>query len=1144
MSTASGEYATGLDLAAIDHAARAMGPGVRVVAPRVLWRVLAKVWGLGPLDWRMPRLPSYEADRGAVLAVVEPDELGLARGEVPPESLVLISRAELEGMVGRPASLALHGLWRLLLQARVRHQMETAALAKERVSDAEMRSRIEGLGAMEFDEVRAVLYEEGRLPNDASDRAIYTEFAAVYLDFRHLAPDRFQAVFPGIVDFAPVDKVLAADLDAARLLRETRPPGAADLDPGPRPWEGEPADTPEADVAPGPEKVPDDDRSRGLLDRAARVSAAGNVVRAAILRWRAAEVGPPRSAERRRAEARTELNRLARRLRAALDLDESRASAWRRTLYALIAPASRGPWPFEARLLYDLQKVCIDHERNIYATSLVGWVASLGRRPLTRLLPNQREILMVKHLRSALARLLRVAIGEAHRERAFGLFQEAIEHAEHRLRARFRPLIARALERADIAPANLPERVSLDASVEELLDRLVEFGQLTMGDVRDALSRGDVKLPDLSNPYELVVGDRLLQADRDLAVSLDGVYRPGEVYLRLLQRASAISFGTRIGRVLTKYVVLPFGGAYGALVAVQELFGIGLKGAARVERWLHGQVSWVDATEPEFVGPVSVLVLGAFLFGLIHSAAFRAGVAGLLRLLFAPARAALVELPAWVLSRPSVREVLLGRPFALALRYGLKPLLAGLAVVSAFRGLGDRGASLLVAGGLAAVVAALLLGTRVVREAEERLYDDTARLWRHLIDDFLPGLFRWIMDFFTRVLEQTERVLYSVDEWLRFRSGQSRLTLVFKALLGSIWAIIHYLVRIYVNLMFEPTVNPIKHFPTVTVAAKLLLPLAPTLSGVVVGAVAPFVGKYLAWGVSGLTLFFLPGIAGFLAWELKENWKLYEANRPPFLRPRVIGSHGEDMVHLLRPGVHSGTIPKLFRRLRHVAMRPSSDVRRRREQRRLTPKLRHVEEALAHFVEHHMLSLLRSSRAWGGRPIAVGHVRPATNRVRVELAGPPGSLPVGLAFDLQGRRLLGSIEHLSWLTALDPTRRRAFEAALAGIYARSGVQLVREWLDKALGDQPYKVTEEGLMVRPEGGRDGDVAYDLDETPVMTPRSAGPVPPPNCPNLEAAAVRFDASPISWAAWVELWDEDWARQDEPVSRWVAPRSLISG
>src|SRR5207245_259655 len=92
---------------------------------------------------------------------------------------------------------------------------------------------------------------------------------------------------------------------------------------------------------------------------------------------------------------------------------------------------------------------------------------------------------------------------------------------------------------------------------------------------------------------------------------------------------------------------------------------------------------------------------------------------------------------------------------------------------------------------------------------------------------------------------------------------------------------------------------------------------------------------------------------GFLVWELKSNWRLYEANRPRDLVPVVIGSHGETFGQLLRPAFHSGTLPKQFQRLRR-ARRSGRDraALKRRE------SLHHVEEAVRRFVERDLLALL------------------------------------------------------------------------------------------------------------------------------------------------------------------------------------------
>jgi hypothetical protein len=95
-----------------------------------------------------------------------------------------------------------------------------------------------------------------------------------------------------------------------------------------------------------------------------------------------------------------------------------------------------------------------------------------------------------------------------------------------------------------------------------LLDLIVARGFLRIGDLRDAISRNALKLSDLSGPREFRVGDPLLLADAALARRLDGVYHRGEVYLRLLQRASSLAFGTKLGRWLSRFVALPFGGAF------------------------------------------------------------------------------------------------------------------------------------------------------------------------------------------------------------------------------------------------------------------------------------------------------------------------------------------------------------------------------------------------------------------------------------------------------------------------------------------------------------------------------------------------------------------------------------------------------
>src|SRR5438876_11244753 len=110
---------------------------------------------------------------------------------------------------------------------------------------------------------------------------------------------------------------------------------------------------------------------------------------------------------------------------------------------------------------------------------------------------------------------------------------------------------------------------------------------------------------------------------------------------------------------------------------------------------------------------------------------------------------------------------------------------------------------------------------------------------------------------------------------------------------------------------------------------------------------------------------------GFLVWELKENWRLYEANRSEGLRPVIVGDHGETMGGLLRPGIHSGTLPKLFAKLRKSERRAPGDADEKGAFKRLE-SLHHVEESIRRFVERDLIALLRESRTLRPAAIEVG----------------------------------------------------------------------------------------------------------------------------------------------------------------------------
>ncbi len=399
-------------------------------------------------------------------------------------------------------------------------------------------------------------------------------------------------------------------------------------------------------------------------------------------------------------------------------------------------------------------------------------------------------------------------------------------------------------------------------------------------------------------------------------------------------------------------------------------------------------------------------------------------------------------MPAAFLRMWLVRLVLQSKPYLVFYQYLGKPL-AWTLPITAILWLEDKSLSWVfgVSAGLLVAISTLI-NTRMGLLAEEAASDWLVRTWELLRDDLVPGLFRFIMWISNRFKERVDRILYTVDEWLRFRTGDGSLSFASKLVLGLAWFFITYVVRFALNLLIEPQINPIKHFPVVTVSHKLMLPLAfsrkpeSILStfGAVIKRVFPRLDIGWANFVAFWTVAAIPGIFGFLAWELKENWRLYRANASPTLDPEMVGSHGEQIIHLIRPGFHAGTLPKLYARIRRS---------RGTEERKGEEGLHHVEESVRHFVERDLIATLAASQTWGNtHTVASGEIHLATNSIRIELCCPAlGGEPVQLEFANRAGRLVAGIDEPGWLITLPPSQREAFHDALAGFWKLSGVEI-------------------------------------------------------------------------------------------------------
>jgi hypothetical protein len=425
----------------------------------------------------------------------------------------------------------------------------------------------------------------------------------------------------------------------------------------------------------------------------------------------------------------------------------------------------------------------------------------------------------------------------------------------------------------------------------------------------------------------------------------------------------------------------------------------------------------------------------------------------------------------------------------------------------------------------------LLLNSRVGRTLEEMSADWAVHTWQRYGMRLISGLFWWIVDSFKTMVETVERLMYQIDEWLRFKSGDSRFFFTAKAVLALAWSAVAYVVRFCVNLLIEPQVNPIKHFPVVTVSHKLLLPLYPILGGMF----AVHMEKEWAYTIATLLIWCVPGIFGFLVWELKENWRLYAANRPKGLQPMIIGSHGERMGRLLRPGFHSGTIPKLFAKLRRAERKARASGNWKAVRKHLQG-LEHVEKSLRRFVERDFLATFNESRieidANGEASptliddrVSLADILFGTNRARLIFAAAEDQKPLAaIDFDVQSGWLVARVEPLEGVRQMAEDDREELTTAIFGLFKTSGVEIARRQLELALPASipAYDFSPAGLRIWPDASFETEVFYRFGDDPAYAPQVRLGILRDRLPELDRSRILFREAILPWRNWVIFWN----------------------
>ena len=1035
----------------LEAALRAVEPAARLVPERRLLRLLVYLRDHGAAVPLNAEPPFWVSRNDAIAADVLPP--AVLAGDSP--SLLLLTNPDDRLLAGLPRAELLRAYWRLVFRARV-------AAAVRKADPAAVAAVLDALGPPAVREIRYVLEADHRIDPRADAVELLTTFAATFLDLRTFAPAAVADTFPSLPPVGEVVRALAPVIDPAGWLAASRPIGAA----------GPGAD---ARTEPTPE-LPHESPAEGAL-QAAEAEARGNYVRAAIVHVQAATKGKRRDRERSLTAARDHIGLLVHKLADILGWDRRTARRWKDALTPLLPAAARGRWPRAARCLYELQKVTADLSGGLFAVDLIEWGRTLGRRPVVRPLPRAREVRILTRLRAAHAQLLKAGVPDRTDATLLELFHDELHRIEDRARHDLTPVLTDALDECGFRPANRVEGVARDKLVAELLDRVCERGFLRLGDLRDAVARNRLKMPDLRGPGEFFAGDPLLKADTRLSTDLDGVYRRGEFYLRWLQRASSLFFGTPVGRVLTLYLIGPFLAAFLLLMTIEEFHHLGSKAAAVVGKVLAPRPApqpdappaddepfwWPDddglpqldrqAASELVVGAATssaaeahhgaglvtgpaVLGLGLFFLLVFHVPPFRRAVLDGLRVLGRGVRVVVWDLPRAVWGSPLVRAIWYSRPARLAGRWLGGPLAVTAAVLFGLWLLGASPGRMLRWGGVILAAAVVALNTAWGRVVQDRFAERLSDAWRLIRVNLLPGLVGAVLDGFARLANWVEARLYAVDEWFRYRRGDSRGSVVGKALLGLVWFPVAYLARFAFYLLIEPQINPVKHFPVVTVSHKVLLPLvispdpetvASTGGQLLVDLFGLGVGQANFWAFWIIAS--VPGVFGFIAWELMANWRLYAANRPGRLGPVTVGSHGESVRGLLRPGFHSGTVPKQFGKLRAAARRgdrPKAD--------RAHHELDHVREAVHRFAERELVGLLDTRPGWADLGVAVGAVRFGCQRLVIEVVAPAvDPKAFALAFENRSGTISAGVETWGWADRLDPARRDNFRAAVRGL---------------------------------------------------------------------------------------------------------------
>jgi uncharacterized coiled-coil protein SlyX len=180
-----------------------------------------------------------------------------------------------------------------------------------------------------------------------------------------------------------------------------------------------------------------------------------------------------------------------------------------------------------ALLLQDLEQMVLEGRIDYYRLQPLVRLWSRRRQPWGQGLPFQGALKALRALNAARTRLEQSPWSGA--EAAY--FSTPLRILGHqisqRLRWQLQPRLRELFDSAGFIPHDLHQRIARNVLEEELVEIILRRWHLRFTDLRDAVARNELRLPD-TGWRELLMGDRLAHFDRQAKAALPGVYQPGE----------------------------------------------------------------------------------------------------------------------------------------------------------------------------------------------------------------------------------------------------------------------------------------------------------------------------------------------------------------------------------------------------------------------------------------------------------------------------------------------------------------------------------------------------------------------------------------------------------------------------------------